>query len=85
MVRDTTLYQDNLSAMLLENNDKGSSSKRTRHIQIRIFFISDMKNDKQLKIEQEPTGMMVRDFFTKPLQETAFRTFRDRILNINQK
>ena len=62
MVRDTTLYQDNLSAMLLENNDKGSSSKRTRHIQIRIFFISDMKNDKQLKIEHEPTGTMVGDF-----------------------
>lgn len=85
MVRDTTLYQDNLSAMLLENNGKGSSSKRTRHIQIRFFFITDMKNDKQLKIEHEPTGTMVGDFFTKPLQGTAFRTFRDRILNINQK
>ena len=31
------VYQDNLSAMLLEKNGKGSSSKRTRHINIRYF------------------------------------------------
>ena len=84
-VKDTTLYQDNLSAMLLENNGKGSSSKRTRHLQIRFFFVTDMINAKQLSVEHEPTGTMVGDFYTKPLQGTAFRTFRDRILNIAEE
>ena len=34
-IRDNILYQYNQSAMLLENNWCGSSSRRTRHINIR--------------------------------------------------
>ena len=40
-VRDNILYQDNKSAILLEKNGKASSSKRTKHINIRYFFITD--------------------------------------------
>ena len=32
--KDTTLYQDNKSAILIEKNGKKSSSKRTKHIAI---------------------------------------------------
>jgi len=32
---ETTIYEDNTSAMLLEKNGKESSSKRTRQINIR--------------------------------------------------
>lgn len=35
----TTIYQDNTSAMLLEQNGTESSSKRTRHINIRFYLI----------------------------------------------
>lgn len=35
------LYQDNMSTILLEKNGKWSSSKRTKHINIRYFFIKD--------------------------------------------
>jgi hypothetical protein len=35
------LNQDNMSAMLLETNGKQSSSKRTKHIIVRYFFIKD--------------------------------------------
>jgi hypothetical protein len=38
---NSMLYQDNRSAMLLENNGRGSSSKRTRHIDISYFFITN--------------------------------------------
>ncbi len=34
-------YQDNMSAMLLEMNGKVSSSKRTKHIKVKYFFIKD--------------------------------------------
>ena len=37
-VDENILYQDNKSAMLLESNGHGSSSKRTRHINIRYFL-----------------------------------------------
>jgi hypothetical protein len=35
------LYQDNKSTILLENNGKKSSSKRTRALNIRYFFLKE--------------------------------------------
>jgi hypothetical protein len=40
-VKDNVLFQDNKSSILLEKNGKASSSKRTKHINIRYFFITD--------------------------------------------
>jgi hypothetical protein len=40
-VKDNVLFQDNNSSILLENNGKASSRKRTKHINIRYFFITD--------------------------------------------
>jgi hypothetical protein len=40
-VSDNILYQDNKSAMLLETNGQASSSKRTRHIEIRYYYVAD--------------------------------------------
>ena len=81
-IKDSVVLQDNQSAMLLEKNGKGSSSKRTRHINIRYFFINDRIKAGELKVEYCPTGDMIADFFTKPLQGSTFRKFRDMILNI---
>jgi hypothetical protein len=41
-VKDNVLFQDNKSSILLEKNGKASSSKRTKHINIRYFFITDI-------------------------------------------
>jgi hypothetical protein len=35
------LYQDNMSAMLLKTNGRASSSKLTKHIKVKYFFIKD--------------------------------------------
>jgi hypothetical protein len=40
-VNDNIVYQDNQSAILLETNGKGSSGKRTRHMNVQYFFIKD--------------------------------------------
>ena len=40
-VRDNILYQDNKSALLLETNGRASSSKRTKHINIRYYYVAD--------------------------------------------
>jgi hypothetical protein len=40
-VSDSIIYQDNQSAILLEKNGRASSSKRTRHVNIRYFFVTD--------------------------------------------
>jgi hypothetical protein len=71
-VVDTVLLQDNKSSILLEKNGRASSGKRTRHIDIRYFFVADRVANGELRIEYCPTGDMVADYFTKPLQGTAF-------------
>jgi hypothetical protein len=81
-VRENTIYQDNQSAMLLENNGRASSSKRTRHINIRYFFITDRIKMRETNVVYCPTGKMRGDFFTKPLQGSPYRNFRDEIMNI---
>jgi hypothetical protein len=40
-VQDTILYQDNKSVMLLERNGRASSSRRTKHIHLRYFYVKD--------------------------------------------
>jgi hypothetical protein len=40
-VVENLLLQDNKSLILLERNGKASSGKRTRHINIRYFFITN--------------------------------------------
>jgi hypothetical protein len=84
-VKDNTLYQDNQSAMLLEKNGRASSSKRTRHINVRYFFITDRIKSRELNVAYCPTGDMVADYFTKPLQGSAFRKLRDIIMNVCKK
>jgi len=81
-VRDNVMYQDNQSAMLLENNGRGSSSKRTRHINMRCFFVTDGIHKKKLRVAHCPTKEMLADCFAKPLQGALFRVLRDAVLNI---
>lgn len=81
-VKMAKLYQDNMSTMLLEKNGRASSSKQTRHLNIRFFFITDQIKTGILGVEHCPTEDMVADFYTKLLQGSAFKRFRDMILNI---
>ena len=67
---------------MLSKNGKASSSKRTRHIDIRYFFITDRVANKEIEIIYCPTGDMCADLLTKPLQGSLFKKFRDNIMNI---
>jgi hypothetical protein len=81
-VSDSKVYQDNQSTMLLAKNGKSSSGKRTRHINIRYYFVSDRVKSKKVSIEYCPTRDMTGDFFTKPLQGSQFKKFRNGIMNV---
>ena len=80
----TVLYQDNKSAILLENNGKLSSSNRTKHINVRYYFVKDCIERKELDIEYCGTDEMWADFYTKPLQGKKFKEFRKIILNTEE-
>ena len=81
-VNDNIVYQDNQSAILLERNGQRSSGKRTRHIDIRYYFITDRILNKEVRVEYCPTGEMTSDTLTKPLQGTKFREYRQQMLNL---
>ncbi|MEM9592233.1 MAG: reverse transcriptase domain-containing protein, partial [Pseudomonadota bacterium] len=81
-VRENILHQDNQSAMMLEHNGRASSGKRTRHINIRYYFISDRIAAGEVCVKYCPTAEMLGDFFTKPLQGASFKRFRKEILNL---
>jgi hypothetical protein len=80
---ETRLYQDNMSSILLEKNGRSSSSKRTRHMNIRYFFIKDQVEAREVAIHHCPTEDMLADYFTKPLQVMLFKRMRDYIMNID--
>ena len=81
-VDPANVYQDNMSTILLENNGTISSSKRTRHINIRYFFVTDRINKNEIKVEYCNTKDMLADFVTKPLQGKQFYILRAAIMNL---
>jgi hypothetical protein len=46
----------------------------------RYFFIKDRLKIEGMTIEYCPTAQMLADFFTKPLQGSLFRKFRDAVM-----
>ena len=79
-ITNNILFQDNQSAIKLEENGKRSSTGNTRHLNIRYFFVKDIIDKKQVRVLWCPTGLMLADFFTKPLQGKLFNFFRDIIM-----
>ena len=79
-VKHTILKQDNQSAILLEVNGRSSSSKRTKHIEQRFFYITDQVEKGLVKIEHEYTDKMWIDVMTKPKQGMAFRVDRSKVM-----
>ena len=82
-VNDMYVYQDNESAILLEENGMKSVGKGSRHMNIRYFFVTDKVKGKELKVIHCPTGEMKSDFYTKPLQGAVFIKHRDSLLGID--
>ena len=77
----STLYQDNMSAIALANKGR-STSARTRHIAIRYFFVKDRIDAGEIRVEHMPTGKMIADILTKPLQGDLFREMRAALLGM---
>jgi hypothetical protein len=82
--QDAVLHQDNQSAILFKKNGDKSSSKRTKHLNCRFYFITNRINMNELSIERCRTEEMVDHFFTKPLQGKLFYKFRALIIDLQE-
>lgn len=69
------VYHDNQSAMLLEKNGKASSSRQTRHINIRYFFVTDRVAKGEVVIKYCPTKEMLADFLPNLSRARHFVSF----------
>ena len=81
-VEKNILYQDNKSAILLEENGRKSSGKRTRALNVRYFFLTDQVEKGNLTVTYCPTDAMIGDFMSKPLQGSKFHQFSDDIMGV---
>ena len=80
---DVTIEQDNTSAIQLERNGWKSSSKRTKHINVRYFYITDrLKAGDVSRVIYKPTGDMESDYLTKALQGKAFHAHRKTLMGL---
>lgn len=78
----SVIFQDNKSVMeMLKEN--GTNSLRTRHINIRYYFIRDRIKSNELKLEYLNTQDMIADMMTKPLNGSIFNRLVGRMLDVS--
>ena len=80
-ITENIIYQDNMSTLSLEKNGRLSSSKRTKHIKAKYFFIKHYYDSGYINLRYCPTEQMWADVLTKPLQGVQFRTMRAILMN----
>jgi hypothetical protein len=80
-IQPITIYQDNEASISLAN--KGyPSSQRSRHINIRNFWLTDRITNNEVKIKYVPTSEMLADILTKPMSGEIFEKLRKLLLNL---
>jgi hypothetical protein len=76
-----TIMRDNITSMKLEMNGKTSSGKKTRNLDIKYFYITNLIKRKEVTIQYCPTDAMLADYFTKPLTGSKLQKFCKAIMN----
>ncbi|KAA8497461.1 Copia protein [Porphyridium purpureum] len=81
-VSKVAVLQDNTATLALINAGRGTT-KRSRHIDIRHFFVRDLVEKGLVVLEHCRTEDMLADALTKPLQGSKFVKMRDNLLGID--
>jgi hypothetical protein len=74
------VYQDNLSCMALMKRG-GPGSERSRHINIRHFWVAERVVAEEVVIEHLSTDLMYANALTKPVQGAQFEKERRGLTN----
>ena len=81
---DVTIEQDNTSAIQLERNGQKSSSKRTKHINVRYLYIIDrFKAGDISRVIYKATGDVESGHLIKALQGKTFRAHRKTLMGLD--
>lgn len=69
------MYEDNQSAIKLVKN--GKSRNRTKYIDVKYHFVTDLVKRKIIEIQYCPTDEMIADMMTKPLESVKLKKHRE--------
>ena len=69
------IYQDNQSCMVVGRGRSGA--ERTRHIQIRYFWVKERVDTGKVRVEYLRSEDMYANVLIKPLQGSQFQRERD--------
>ena len=81
-VEQNVVFQDNQSTMRLAVNGSLSSTKRTKHIKARYYFIKDKIEEGELDVRYCPTTEMWSDVLNKAKHGTPFKKDRAMLMNV---
>jgi hypothetical protein len=76
----TVIYQDNKSTITMINNGN-NNKERTRHIDLRYFWLRDRIKSGEIIITYKQTKEMIADILTKSIQGKQFTYLREKLLN----
>ena len=68
--------------MLLAENGNWLSSQRTCHLNVSYYFMTNKIAKGEIQVEHCGSSDMIADYFTKLLQGSLFKKFRDLVLNV---
>ena len=75
-IKNNVLYQDNQSTILVLKNGHNSCTLNYRYVHIRHFFVKDIIDKMEVKVECFLSLDMLAYFFTKHLQGKLFLKFK---------
>jgi hypothetical protein len=80
-INHNIIMHNNISSMKLEMNGKTGSGKRTRHLDIKYFYITDLIERKEVTLQYCPANAMLANYFMKPLTGFKFQKFCNTVMN----
>jgi len=61
-IRHNIVYQDNQSTILFATKEMSTSSRRTKHINCRFYFVADIIKKGEMEVQYCPTDLMIGNF-----------------------
>ena len=68
--------------MKMKSNGQKLCGEKSRHINIRYFFIEDVLKRDTIELIQCPMERMITEYYTKPLQGSLFRKIRNILMGL---
>ncbi len=78
----TVVYQDNKGVLNLMRNGR-NNKERTKHLNIRYFFVQDRVKNGELVLEYINTKDMLADLMTKPVNGALLKHLRSKMMEGN--